>query len=190
MRLFVAINVSNEIKNYLFTLRDSISISGNINKVKDTHFTLKFLGETADSKINAIITALNKIKFNSFEVKLHNFGFFPNENYIRVLWIGIKPEENTVELQNKVDNSLSTLFPKEKQFKAHLTIARVKFINNKEQFLKQLKKVQIEPKELVIEKFSLIKSTLTKEGPRYETIKEFLASKTNSDCNHDRLFLL
>ena len=176
MRLFVAINLSDDILKYLFSLRDSLIINGNINTVKNTHLTLKFLGETEDSKKDEIIDILNNLSFKSFKIQLDSFGLFPNENYFRVLWVGITPEEKVIELQKGVDNSLSSLFPIDKKFKPHITLARIKFIINKDEFLKQLQLIKIEQREITIDKFSLIKSTLTKSGPVYEIIEEFPAS--------------
>ena len=74
--------------------------------------------------IETIKESLNNVKFKSFSVHLNDVDVFPNENYIRVIWIGLEPEENILELQKNIDESLKSLFRKEKDFKPHLTLAR------------------------------------------------------------------
>lgn len=173
MRLFIAISIPEEIKTYIFSLRDSVPISGNLTKVKDTHITLKFLGEIDDSIVDDLILKLSNIKFKPFSIYIDKFGFFPTEKDIKVFWIGVNPEQDINELQKKVDNALIPLFPIEKRFKAHLTLARVKSIENKEGFLKEVKDSKIEQKEILVEEFSLISSVLSKEGPIYKIVADF-----------------
>ena len=56
----------------------------------------------------------------------------------------------------------------------HLTIARVKSVKNKKQFLKELKKVKI-PSELnfLVDNFYLKKSGLNLKGPLHNRIEEY-----------------
>ena len=104
---------------------------------------------------------------------LDKIGVFPNESYIRVIWIGLNPENEILELQKNIDENLKTLFKKEKDFKPHLTLARVKYIENKEDFINKLKNINIENKKIEINNFKLIKSTLTPNGPVYEELEVF-----------------
>ncbi len=68
---------------------------------------------------------------------------------------------------------MKELFPKDKRFHSHATLARVKFIENKEKFKENIKKIRLEKKEFGVDCFKLIKSVLTGEGPVYEVVKEF-----------------
>lgn len=112
--------------------------------------------------------ALNKLTFEDFKIKTTKIGVFPNENFIRVVWIGLEPKDKIIELKNKIDESLKDIFSKEKDFKPHITLARVKFVKDKQEFIKKLKQIKIEEKEFVIKDIKLIKSTLTSDGPVYE----------------------
>ena len=87
---------------------------------------------------------LRKIEIRSFSVVLDDIGVFPSENYIRVIWVGLNPEEQVLELQKNIDESLKNLFKKERDFKPHLTLARVKYIEDKKGFIGELKKLNIE----------------------------------------------
>ena len=129
MRLFIAIEIPEEIKDYLCGIQQEIVDSKNkirlVNK-GNMHLTLKFLGEVQTDKVEVLNKNLKEIPFKPFSVVLDAIGVFPSENYIRVVWVGLKPEEPVLELQKNIDEALKKLFKKEKNFKPHLTIARVK----------------------------------------------------------------
>lgn len=190
MRLFIAIDF-NELKDYFVELQNQLPKNAKLSLVKTFHITLKFLGEVQPDKVEEIINKLKTIKLESFTVFLDSIGVFPSENYIRVVWVGLKPEDKVLELQKQIDEALSKLFKptktfgfrgtknakhflvKEKDFKSHITLARVKYPEDKKQFLGQLKKIKVENKKIEIKDFRLIKSTLTPKGPIYEDLMIF-----------------
>ena len=173
MRLFIAIDIPKEIKDKLYDLQKQIG--GDLAKInwvhkKNLHLTLKFLGEVPESRLEEIKERLRIIKLKSFEVELNNLGVFPNENNIRVIWVDLK-SEHIYELQIKIDQELLDLFSKDTRFQSHLTLGRVKFVKNKEE-LKEKLKLKIDG-WFIVKEFKLIKSSLTREGPIYETIEEY-----------------
>ncbi|MCK5636527.1 MAG: RNA 2',3'-cyclic phosphodiesterase, partial [Thermoplasmatales archaeon] len=112
---------------------------------------------------------------DSFEIKLKGAGVFPNQNYIKVMWIGMENGEQIGEIANKIDEKISELgFEREKRrFSAHLTIARVKSAKYKEKLLELIEKYRdIEFGTLKIDTIKLKKSELTPKGPIYTTLKE------------------
>lgn len=174
MRLFIAIEVPEEIYSYFLELQKQIDInSAKIVFTRSFHLTLKFLGDVSEDKEDRIIDSLKKIKFEPFSAELGSIGVFPGENYIRVVWIGLEPKNKINELQQKIDNVLTDLFPKEKKFHPHITLGRVKFVKDKKGFIEALKKMNVEKKDFWVNEFKLIKSTLTPEGPVYEVLKQF-----------------
>ena len=56
---------------------------------------------------------------------------------------------------------------------SHLTIARVKNIKDKKEFLKELKKMEIKQIKFQVNEFYLMKSELTSKGPVYSVIKKY-----------------
>ena len=172
MRLFIAIDF-NELKDYFTELQKHLPKNAKLSLTKAFHLTLKFLGEVQPNNVETIINNLKDIKFNSFNVFLDSMGIFPTENYIRVVWIGLKPEDKILELQKNIDESLSKSFKKEKDFKAHITLARVKYPEDKKLFLEQARKIKVENRKVEIRDFRLIKSTLTPKGPVYEEVEIF-----------------
>ena len=175
MRLFIAISVPKEIEEYLTKLQDKIrTLQVKATYPKEHHLTLLFLGETAESQIQQIKDQLSQIQFKSFSAEINNLGVFPNESYIKVIWAGIKDHHHITELAKDISQALDK--QPGQRFHPHLTLARVKFTKDK-QAIKQIIKEKPEPKGFKVRSFRLIKSTLTPDGPVYETIEEFTASQ-------------
>jgi len=170
MRVFIAIEIPDEYKEKIKEMQKEFSKLGNITMVKENHCTLKFLGEITEGQAEQVKDNLRKIKMKKFEASLEGLGAFPNNNYIKVLWIGLKGRVN--ELQQKIDSQLAEMFPKDNRFKAHLTLGRVKSVKNKEGMKEKLN-LKTEEMKFEVKEFKLIKSTLTPEGPVYETLEVY-----------------
>ncbi|MAG50532.1 RNA 2',3'-cyclic phosphodiesterase [archaeon] len=176
MRVFIAIELPKEVRDYLYVVQKKIG--GKEAKIKwvskkNIHLTLKFLGEITEERLDKLKEILKNIKFKSFKIKLSKIGVFPNENQIRVVWVGLKPEEKILELQRKIDESLLELFPTDQKFISHLTLGRVKLIKQKNEFIEKLNNFNVEEMSFEINEFKLIKSKLTKDGPSYEIIEKY-----------------
>ena len=91
------------------------------------------------------VPALKEIKFSPFSLTLDKIGVFPSENYIRVVWVGVKPTEDVIELQRKIEDSLEEFkFKEDLKFHPHITLARVKSVDDREGFAKNLKDIKVE----------------------------------------------
>ncbi len=170
MRAFIAVEIPEEHRERIKEIQKQFSGLGNMNIVKEYHCTLKFLGEITDKEAEQVKEKLRKIEMKKFEASLEGLGAFPDESYIRVIWVGIKGRLS--ELQSKIDSQLQEMFPKDTRFKAHLTLARVKSIKDKNTVKEKLH-MKIEPMKFDVEEFKLIKSTLIPEGPVYETLEVY-----------------
>ncbi len=172
MRCFIAIELPEKVKESL----RKINVDENIAKIvkpSDYHLTLKFLGEVSESKLERVKKDLSKIRFKPFGLKLGKIGFFPKEgNFIRVMWIGVMPKRKIVKLKEDIDDALITLFEREKEFKPHITLGRVKTVRDKNKFM-EFSNLQIEG-GFKVNSFKLIKSELTEKGARYEILEEYL----------------
>jgi 2'-5' RNA ligase len=169
-------------------LKSLITIGKNLKKInpylkvvnpQNIHFTLKFLGDTEIKKISAIKEAIKKSVegIPPFSLNLKGVGVFPNFNYIRVIWVGLEPmnahKDLLFDITRKIDEELYNLgFCKNKQFKPHVTLARVKNITNKsvlKQFIEKYSTHNFDTKK--IDSITLKKSELTPKGPIYETLE-------------------
>lgn len=173
MRLFIALSMSEEVKKEAINFQEKIKRLGKLTLVpkKSMHITLKFLGDVEDSE--KIIEKLNNIKFKQFSLKATNIGFFPNNNYIKVVWIGFVGN-GILTLQKQIDKTLEKDFKKEKKFVTHATITRVKYLSPEDKTeMNELKTISLKSSEFKVNSFKLMKSTLTSNGPAYETLRTF-----------------
>jgi len=88
------------------------------------------------------------------------------------VWIKIDGEQ-IWDLQKKIDDSLFPIFEKEDRFMSHTTIARLKYVKDKENFNEKMKKMRVKEVKFQIGSFKLMKSELKMMGPVYTLIEEF-----------------
>ncbi len=177
-RGFIAIDIDSLAK--IEELENKIKQSGAIVKLvepKNIHITLKFLGDTDEEQIDEIEEIMKNAveETDPFTIQLKSTGVFPNQNYIKVVWIGINNGNQIGAIAKNIDEKLSEIgFIKEnREFSAHLTIARLKSAKNKEQLLQVIEKYkEFEFAEIKVDSIKLIKSELTQKGPIYTTLKE------------------
>jgi len=177
-RGFIAIDLASLPK--LIEFENEIKDTGASVKLvepKNVHITLKFIGDTEEEKIDEVEEIMkNAVKeVSPFNIQLKSTGVFPNQNYMKVIWIGINNGEKIGIIANKIDEELSNIgFEKEKRkFSAHLTIGRVKSAKNKDQLVQIIEKYkEFEFADVKVDSIKLIKSELTPKGPIYTTLKE------------------
>lgn len=170
MRTFISIKLPPKILMQIKEIQESLpEFLGKKTELKNLHLTLKFLGEASSEDIEKIKLNLRKINLLKFEAEIKDCGFFDKEEG-GILWLGIT---NCNNLQKEIDNSLEGLYEKEDRFMGHLTIARIKKIQDKKKFNESLKKINIPKTFFIVDKFYLIESKLKKEGPEYKVIEEY-----------------
>ncbi len=144
---------------------------------ENIHITIKFLGDTEEKYIDAIEMSIKEsVKDTSpFPVTLKGTGVFPNDKYIKVLWVGITDTSRIETIARSIDTSLAPLgFKKEqKGFSAHLTVGRVKTARKKDQLLSLIERFKNEEfTTQEVRSIVLKKSELTSKGPIYSTVRE------------------
>jgi 2'-5' RNA ligase len=181
-RLFVAIplTANEEVLKLLATLRKKLQHE-NFNWVatQNMHLTLKFIGETPSAKKLEIISLLEELiaKHNTFNICMDRTGIFGSRYDPRVLWLGsYEAPQPLVELARQMITSFEMIgFPADRQnFVPHLTLARIKKLNDKQYFQKIIQ--EIPQKTYLDQKVGsvvLYESILRKEGPVYNKIETF-----------------
>jgi 2'-5' RNA ligase len=178
MRLFIAFDVSEDVHKILESVQSKIKFSGSCSRTKEFHLTLKFLGEVEESKLDVLKSALEKVSFKKFEARLSGIGAFPSKSNVRVVWAGLEPKDKICAIQEQVDKVTIPLgFVMDKEFHPHLTLARIKFIENRKEFEGMLDNLNVPEGSFEIDSFKLIKSTLTPQGSVYEVLKVFPATQ-------------
>ncbi len=182
-RLFVAVPVSEEIKNKIRPIAEELSKIGadlKLVSISNLHFTLKFLGEVDEKKIPEIDNKLADIaeKTKPFEISIKGVGVFPSLDQISVVWIGVE-DSLLASLMKTVGKELD--FVRKNDYAeevAHLTIARVKTGKNKKELQEFMKKYeQKEFGTMKVDKMILFESELTGEGAKHKAVREFELEK-------------
>ena len=172
MRLFIALNIPEEIRKKLYEeavlLKKEGMFEGKVTGKDNLHLTLKFLGDVEEEKVGEIKERLNGISLGKFDVMLGGLGVF-DENFVRIIWASLLGVE---ELQGEVDRVLLGMFPREERFMGHVTIARVKNVKEKRSLIDRLKVVRLDNFKFRVESFELMKSELSKSGPEYEVLEK------------------
>lgn len=169
MRVFVAVQIPDEIKKKAEQIGQEIAQEGVVNvKTENMHLTLRFIGDV--EQVDEIKRKLEKIGHRKFECELKSVGVFPNENYVKVIWIGAESNNEIEKLATKVHDSLKG-YGGEDRFSAHLTIARAK---KKLEIREFLAKHNEQIGRFTVTKFELIQSILGgTNGPKYITLASF-----------------
>jgi len=168
MRAFIAYFIPDELKKKIVEIQNEIKSLNAINakfvEEENLHLSFTFLGEISD--VERIIKELESFRNRGkIEAKLKNLLLIPNENYFRVIAIGVESEEAEnlrKEIYKKIGGDSKPL---------HLTLCRVKSVSKKEKIIEYAKNFDFE-ESFVIDKICLVKSTLTSEGPIYEVVYE------------------
>ena len=174
MRCFIAIDLPAEVKMELAKVQNELPAedvkSTNVNP-ELLHLTLRFFGEISDLRADKIKEILNKIKFNKFKARLDSIGIFSNEDFIRVVWVGLEPAEKFKEIKTIIEGEIEKAgFEKNEKFESHITLTRIKWLKDKQNFAEKIKKIKIRPIEFEVSDIKLKKSILSPKGPNYEDI--------------------
>ena len=176
VRSFIAVNLNPEIKEYLTSLQVNLNVPE--TKIKwveknNLHLTMKFLGDISSEQTELLKLILKEItsRYSPFIIKLSsNIGIFPTYRMPRIIWTGIKEGANQLhELYNSIETMLyKEGFPREtKDFSSHITIGRVKYIKDKDNFIQILKRIEINNLSQEVKSIDLMGSKLTPNGPIY-----------------------
>ena len=172
VRTFLAIDLDDDLKPKINKIiKEFKQIDTRIKYVELTnlHLTLKFFGEIDTAGLELLEEKIAKVvsEFKPFNVKIKSCGAFPNNNHIKVIWVGIEDDSIIKDLHDKLDKEFTKLgFDKDKKFSTHLTIGRMKSAKN-EEFS------DVEIGEMTVNNIVLKKSTLKPSGPIYENLKVF-----------------
>ncbi|WP_202319583.1 RNA 2',3'-cyclic phosphodiesterase [Archaeoglobus neptunius] len=175
MRLFVAVDLDDDVRRNVTPVIEEFSRLNGIKAVEpeNLHITLLFLGEVGESKVPAIEDSLSKISFEPFRISFEGMGAFPSVRAPRVIWIGVRDDGKLRELADSVHGNLKKLgFRRDKEFSAHLTVARVKRKNpGVSEIIEKWAKDRFG--EMEVRDFKLKQSILKPQGPVYKDLRVF-----------------
>jgi len=188
MRLFVALDIDQEIRRRIAEFRDQMRPYAPVVRwvgPETFHMTLQFLGET--EKLEAIKQALQQVRGTPVSLSFSGTGFFPTPKSPRVFWVGMQADENLQSLVDSVGEALQPLgFKREGgPFTPHLTLARAGSGRPRpvrgEQASSGLRALAIKLKTLPVPEFGtmtarefcLYQSTLSPSGAKYTKVASY-----------------
>lgn len=185
MRLFIAINIDEKIRQALNRLQQQLQEKADIRKSdvkwvnpELVHLTLKFLGEVKDAHVVDVCNIVEDVanRHDSFELAIESVGYF-GHRIAKVLWVGTGSGKNYLHhLQNDLEELMAAAdWPQEtRDFAGHLTLCRIR---NLKAGVK-LAKISAEYKELklgtiAVDSVFVYQSQLTPAGPVYTVVGNY-----------------
>ncbi|MDR1345252.1 MAG: RNA 2',3'-cyclic phosphodiesterase [Bacteroidales bacterium] len=141
------------------------------------HITLRFLGATPEPLVQPVADMLAAIarEVPVFSLNMNKLGVFGSRYSPRVIWLGFEHFEAYQQLFDRIENQLLSM-----GFEAnygntvpHLTLGRIKKIDNKKRFWSWITEYKtIEPQKVIFDELMLFQSFLTPQGPIYKPLKK------------------
>jgi 2''-5'' RNA ligase len=180
-RIFIALKVeAGETLLFMISSLKSVLIKDTVKWTNpdNIHITLAFLGDT-DGKMIKPISSMLKEKCKGsgkFELIIKGSGVFRNLSDPRIIWTGIEPSEKLMNLNEIIMNGLKDLSIKMegRPFNPHLTIGRIKHLNDKETLKAVIEQYQNSEIQLIpVNEVILYESILLQSGPVYKPIAKY-----------------
>ena len=177
-RIFIALKVEagNTLLNMISALKSGLK-NDNIKWTNpdNIHITLAFLGDTDEKLIKPINSMLHNRcrEASKFELSIRGAGVFRNMHDPRIIWTGIDPSDELIKLNDVIMNGLKELDIKleDRAFKPHLTIGRIKHLNNSDKLADLIAQFQYSEIQLVpVNEVILFESILLQSGPVYKLL--------------------
>jgi 2'-5' RNA ligase len=141
-RLFIAVAIPEAVKAKVEEAQAELRRAVPDRSVRWTrreqfHLTLRFLGDVEAARVEALGEALRGAcrGFTPLRLRAAGVGCFPDLRYPRVLWIGVRDEDDQLpRLQEAVELASRdfTTEEKEARFTGHVTLARIKGLKRSE----------------------------------------------------------
>ncbi|RDI71749.1 RNA 2',3'-cyclic phosphodiesterase [Halopelagius longus] len=181
MRLFVSIDLPETLTEAVADAQARLSDADGLRFTdpEQAHLTLKFLGDTDSERVpeieDAMESAVAEAGVGPFDATVGGFGVFPSLDYISVVWTGIRDgagAAETTRLHEAVERETVELgFEEEShEFTPHVTVARMDDARGKDLVQRVVEEEDPELGTFRVEDIRLKESTLTDEGPRYDTV--------------------
>jgi len=184
VRVFLAIDLPQELKKELFNLSKVLNCEGLKLKwveEENLHLTLRFFGNISENLVEKIYEKCKDVckKLEPFELELDLASYFPLKGTPRVIWIGINSASNNLfKLDNLLKKAFKPLKLKEEreEFYPHVTLLRIKEKTDPvalKKFFEEIKKAseKLKGKSFLVKELIIFKSDLFPSGPKYTPLK-------------------
>ncbi|WP_372650603.1 RNA 2',3'-cyclic phosphodiesterase [Draconibacterium sp.] len=181
IRTFIAIKITpnKEVLKLLQHFKNQFS-NDRINWIdpNNLHLTLRFIGNTTREQLYELVDRLELLisEKPKFEITLKGTGYFKSKNQPRVLFIKLNESEELLQLVPEIEKQVVAcgFDGEQKTFRPHLTLGRIKSVENRARFFSILDEMLTEEYQKVeVKELMLFQSILKQTGPEYRPIKTF-----------------
>ncbi len=181
IRTFIAIKISPD-QDLLDQFREFKKLfeTERINWVPEDnfHLTLRFLGNTTREQLYSLVDRLEEVAkdITTLNFKIEGAGYFKSKGSPRVLFVKISENDALSQLAAKIEEQVTSVgfLPELKPFRPHLTLGRIKFLENRNRFMSIINDLlNKEYQQVEVVEFILYQSILRPEGPVYKAIQTF-----------------
>lgn len=196
LRLFIAVELPQAVIDEVFRIQSYLKkrnlFEGTYTHQGGMHITLKFLGDTSPELLAQVTQALSLIGtpvilersrdavlaqehgHMALPCRVSGLDMFAAGQEIKILFLNVHSPELAV-LVKQLDAALASWYTAEyRPFIAHVTLARVKRVPDREKLLAALTEFAVNQIDFTIDRFVLKKSELTPDGPIYTDIATYL----------------
>jgi 2'-5' RNA ligase len=155
-------------------------------KPEATHQTIKFLGETPQDRVDALVRSITEVCKNvePFPIAVAGLGAYPDLRRPRVIWAGVREMSGTLRsLWMSAEKTTENLgWPREKRgFSPHITLGRVKGAINLDRLSEIIRSLESEQwGDQEVRDLVLYHSRLETKGAVYEKVHVFPLGKSGS----------
>lgn len=171
MRLFISIDFP---ENVLEEVRSWVQEQKGWRKVgyHQMHLTLAFLGDCSEQEKKEIHKKLSGIEFRAFSITISGLGAFPNKSSPRIIWAGIQPNDDLLNLQKEISDRLEKYIESKEaySFVPHITLARIKSRKGSTSVVKQNLEQRTTDLEVNVQSFHLKESILKPSGSEHHIL--------------------
>lgn len=184
MRIFIAIDINEEVRKAIGKLQEKIQSETRIDKgikwarPKLMHLTLKFIGDVKDEILNDVCKMTGEVaaQYPAFSLDIENAGHFGGKS-ARVLWVGTGDgSEMLAQIVVELNEKLQQLgfAPETRRFTGHLTLCRIKNAQAGYELARAAGKYgDFVAGSVIVDKIVVYQSELSSQGPTYTPIAKY-----------------
>jgi RNA 2',3'-cyclic 3'-phosphodiesterase len=182
MRLFVSIDVPDELASAVDELQEAFADAGGLRFTDpgSVHVTLKFLGEVEEERLpelaSTIEAAVDGSGVGPFEAEFGGLGVFPSTEYVSVVWFGVREGgDEMTRLHEAIERRTVAMGfePESHELTPHVTLARMDHAGGKELVQRLVRERDPTVGRTTVEELRLTESELGPDGPTYSTVERF-----------------
>jgi len=183
MRLFVSVDLPDDLADSVAAVQDRFADADGLRYTDpgQAHVTLQFLGDVPEARVDdlgdALESAVADADIEPFDASFEGLGVFPSLDYISVVWLGVGDgSAELAALHDAVEAEFVSrgFEPDDHEFTPHVTLARMEHGGGKQLVQNVVSDAHPKVGTARVDSVRLTESTLTDDGPVYETVRAVL----------------